>query len=73
MLLKKPGNIMEPFSVSCKSLEVIQNPTGVVSQARINPGIRCLPLKQRRHLELFCGYKCQDLQHRKVLLQAVLQ
>lgn len=56
MLLKKPGNIIEPFSVSCKSLEVIQNPTGVVSQARINPGIRCLPLKQRRHLELFCGY-----------------
>ena len=47
---------MEPFSASCKSLEVIQNPRGVVSQARINPGIRCLPLKQRRHLELFCGY-----------------
>lgn len=56
MALTKPGNIMEPFSTSCKSLEVIQNPRGVVSQTRINPGIRCLPLKQRRHLELFCGY-----------------
>lgn len=54
--LTKPGNIMEPFSTSCKSLEVIQNPRGVVSQPRIGPGIRCLPLKQRRHLELFCGY-----------------
>lgn len=56
MPLTKPGNKMEPFSASCKSLEVIQNPRGVVSQARINAGVWCLPLKQRRHLELFCGY-----------------
>lgn len=47
---------MEPFSTSCKSLEVIQNARGVVSQATINRVVRCLPLKQRRHLELFCGY-----------------
>lgn len=42
--------------MSCKSLEVIPSPRGAVFQARINPSIRWLPLKQRRHLELFCGY-----------------
>lgn len=47
---------MEPFSRSCKSLEVIPSPRGVVSQARINPSTGWFPLKQRRHLELFCGY-----------------
>jgi len=36
-----PGNTR-----SCKSPEVIQNPRGVVAQARMNPGFGCLPLKQ---------------------------
>lgn len=61
---------MEPFSRSCKSLEVIQYPRGAASQAGINQALD-VSFKTKATSRALLRLWCQVLEGRNLLLQAL--